>query len=456
MIKQHIKSFKPVQSHYSQRKAPKKVFLPETLNAARMHEMFVNENQLRVSYNTYLEVFNKFNIGFGLPKSDTCGTCDAMKANPTSSEEYYMHLSEAQMWYDFRSTIKKRSKKRRSKIQAISFDYMKNLPLPHIRTNIVYYTRQLWYYVFGIHDFTTDAGTMYCYHEGEAKKGCCDVTSMLFHYLKSFKNEKKDELYLFSDGCPGQNKNHCMIYFSYMLVHVFRLYKSITHAFPIRGHSFLDNDTDFSNISKRVRLETIQTIEEWNHVIEAARKKPSFEVVHPETSDFHDMLSALQPYFLKTAKPALKLREIKMYRIRESTADIEVKYQYDEKKWSTCTIRNRKKLPDELDLKLMYEEPISVRGSKITDLKKLLPFVKRENHPFYNDLISKYEEECRIQAEKLAAAKAAAKAAAESSETAKSPENTEAVLATNDDSESEYEMLSVEEFYSDNSSGDEM
>lgn len=59
---------------------------------------------------------------------------------------------------------------------------MQNLPMPHIKTGDVFYARQMWYYVFGIHDLADDSASAYVYPETVGKKGASDVTSLILHY----------------------------------------------------------------------------------------------------------------------------------------------------------------------------------------------------------------------------------------------------------------------------------
>lgn len=151
---------------------------------------------------------------------------------------------------------------------------MQNLPLPHIRTNEVFYSIQMWYFVFGVHNEGNDAATMYCYDETVAKKGQNDVASLLFHFLRNHDLTTKN-LILLSDGCAGQNKNYALMRFLYMLVHCLRMFQSIIHIFPVRGHSFLSNDRDFSLIEKHKKTVTVEVPAEWNEIIQEARVKPS-------------------------------------------------------------------------------------------------------------------------------------------------------------------------------------
>nr|CAI5840936.1 unnamed protein product [Callosobruchus analis] len=117
---------------------------------------------------------------------------------------------------------------------VIRFDFMQNPPLPHIRHNLTFRCRQLWYYAFGVHNLADDKASMYVYTENIAKKCQNEVTSMLFQYFARVLDITSPDLIIFSDGCPGQNKNYVMIHFLYILVHCFKLFESITYIFPMR------------------------------------------------------------------------------------------------------------------------------------------------------------------------------------------------------------------------------
>ena len=230
LIMSHISSFKPRQSHYSIRRNPhKKKYLPETLSVKEMHNMFLELYQIQVAYHTYWHIFTEnFKISFGLPRSDTCTLCDTLKQQIESCNcnedkvklmnQKQIHISKAEAFYNLKRSYKERA--RRGIATVITFDYMQNLPVPHLRSNVIYYSRQLWHYCFGVHDLSNDEVTMFTYHEGIGNKGQNEVTSLLLGYLKG-KNCLKNELIVISDGCLGQNKNFCMVYFLYMLVHCF-------------------------------------------------------------------------------------------------------------------------------------------------------------------------------------------------------------------------------------------
>nr|CAI5861190.1 unnamed protein product [Callosobruchus analis] len=174
-IEEHIKSYKPRQSHYSLRQTPI----------------------------------------FGLPRTDTCSTFDSLiqkiaaadsdQLKTSLNAEKELYLRKAQAFYDLNRKWKENA--RRGEAMIICFDFMQNLPLSHVRDNLAFGCRQLWYYVFGIHNLKDDGASMYVYDESIGKKGQNEVTSLLFHYLTKGLDVTSRHLVLFSDGCPGQNKN---------------------------------------------------------------------------------------------------------------------------------------------------------------------------------------------------------------------------------------------------------
>nr|CAI5821172.1 unnamed protein product [Callosobruchus analis] len=205
-----------------------------------MYKMFLDEYKINVSYKVYWSIFHsKFNIKFGLSRRDTCSICDSLRLKEAAAEnenlksttaaERELHLRKAQAFYDLNKswTVKAQS----GQAMVICFDFMQNLPLPHIRDNLAFRCRQLWHYVFGVHNLADDKASMYGYTENIAKKGQNEVTSMLFHYFTRVLDITSPDLIIFSDGCPGQNKNYKMIHFLYILVHCFKLFENITYIF---------------------------------------------------------------------------------------------------------------------------------------------------------------------------------------------------------------------------------
>ena len=78
-----------------------------------------------------------------------------------------------------------------------------------------------------------------------------EVVSCLDHYLTTTLHDV-DSLMLFSDSCPGQNKNSIVMHYLFSLVRMGK-FKLIRHFFPLRGHSFLPCDRDFAKTETKKR-----------------------------------------------------------------------------------------------------------------------------------------------------------------------------------------------------------
>lgn len=329
----HIASFKGRQSHYSLNKT-RKIYLPESLNIKKMYELYLAGNHPYVSYEYYRKIFaTKFNLGFGYPRSDTCSVCDRYQAElklinsklqqiTVDGEckikllenlrkldlENQVHKKKAQTFYDRKKIARVDSSKRADK-ETITMDYQKNLSLPNIATNDVYYRRQLSFYMFNIHILSSGHSVFYCYSEEMGSKGADEVTSMLNHFIFFVLDSQVKHLEIFCDSCSGQNKNYLVIKFCHYVVSFVKRLESIKITFPIRGHSYMECDRNMSLINQKSPCEVP---EDWVNVIQNARVKPSpFQVFSVDYPFFRDWNSFLAPHYMKKNPIATRpVREI--------------------------------------------------------------------------------------------------------------------------------------------------
>lgn len=230
-----------------------------------------------------------FNISFGYPRTDTCSTCDQYLSkikcleNELSSKtvadeqkhlnteirnlttENRVHKARAQEFYNRKKKSKFASRKDKSQ-ESICMDFGKNFPLPNISTNDVYYKRQLSVYLFNIHTLSTSESVFYVYPETIGKKGRDDVCSLLFHFLHNQLDSQVRKLEIFCDSCGGQNKNYSVFRF----LHQRQDYVKVT--FPIRGHSYMENDKNMGIINTKAKVEIL---EELCELVHSSRCKPS-------------------------------------------------------------------------------------------------------------------------------------------------------------------------------------
>lgn len=328
-VLQHIGSFKGRASHYSFEKT-KKIYLSEELNLAKMHHLYKEAYpQYPISYEKYRIIFNtKFNISFGYPRSDTCSICDeylakikVLEKRVQSNETNTRKVEDEKKWLQIENDVHKkkaetfytRKREAREKSQtsnlyeAICVDFQKNLPLPNISTNDVYYKRQLSMYTFNIHILSTGRSIFFMYPQTVAKKGADEVVSMLHSFITTVLDPRVRHLDIFCDSCPGQNKNYTVFRYVHYAVHQLGRLDSIKITFPIRGHSYLECDRNMGLINQKIRAEVPS---HWYDVFRGARVKPSpFEVIEVEQDLIRSWTSFLQTYYKK--KCPLATRDVK-------------------------------------------------------------------------------------------------------------------------------------------------
>ena len=134
---------------------------------------------------SYHKVFNsEFNLRFRVRRSDTCTTCDrlnlALKSDPGDTvahqqltdhqdkvDKGYQNMRgdknvAVDSWSSYTCSLRTAAYCSKDAVDMVSFDFMQNLPTPNLTHNdVLKYKRQLWIYVFGIHDMVVDRGYMY-------------------------------------------------------------------------------------------------------------------------------------------------------------------------------------------------------------------------------------------------------------------------------------------------------
>lgn len=240
----------------------------------------------------------EYNIGFKLPKSDTCKMCDetnikiqaAIQNNDDKEAEQLTiilneHKDSAAAMQDLLKSETEYSIQHMHTKLVISFDLQQVLPIPKLTSGPAFYCSKVGLYNLGIHDCTTGRGHMFVWTENVAKRGADEVASVLLKYLNT--KTDVDDLVVFTDNCPGQNKNWLVMSLWMQLVKEGR-FKTITHHFLVSGHTHLPSDRDFALIEKRHKKYSpqIYSPEGWHNVIKEANKKTPFVVTVMEQADF--------------------------------------------------------------------------------------------------------------------------------------------------------------------------
>lgn len=411
----HIQSLKGRHAHYSLHDS-KRLYLPEELNIKKLHDMYSELNpKNHVSYETYRTIFNtKFNISFGYPRTDTCSSCDEFKAKLNSLEadlaathgiaqrklilksikkiqvENDLHKRRADTFYRKKREVRKESQKSLAH-EGICMDFQKNLKLPNISTNDVYYKRQLSYYLFNIHILSNSKSVFYVYDETTAKKGSDEVSSMLYDFIMFHLPNTVRHLTIFCDSCGGQNKNYNVFRFLYYMVHQRKLLDTVNVIFPVRGHSYMECDRNMALVNQR---HLAQIPKDWTQHLRTIRQKPSPFVV--EECD-QDIFRNWSDFFKSAFKPKCPFasRPIKELKIEQDQAHLIFYRDTYNGAFTSCVItlprgkRNiTKLLPGEFEFpSKLYYDRIPIPLPKFKDLQVLKRFCESpEAQKYYEQL----------------------------------------------------------------------
>lgn len=126
----------------------------------------------------YRRIFStEYNIGFKLPKSDTCATCDKLKidiASNVNNDDILKKLKIEQEFHQRRAdamqnSLKEATENADSDVQVISFDLQLVFPTPLLTVGPAFYLRKAWTYNLGIFSYskrvliTLLINLMFCY-----------------------------------------------------------------------------------------------------------------------------------------------------------------------------------------------------------------------------------------------------------------------------------------------------
>lgn len=300
-------------------------YLDAKLNVKVLFELFVKkypELENIVKYEFFLKYFNEnYSLKFGRPQGDVCSECERLgtrlrdkslndNAKRVCAAELMVHKRRAKKFYSNLQEVQALSKDH-PEILGITFDFMQNLPFPVLPVQEIFYYRQLWVYSFEIHNLRTGASHFYMYHEGQALKGPNEGCTCLNDYniivqtgniITSHIPQEVEELHIFSDACPGQNKNNTMVRFL-MTLQISRRFKKNYHHFPIRGHSFLPCDRDFGSAKRFIRkCDRIYVPDGYEAMIKNSRKNTPFTIHNISNNDIINFKNWWPTFHKKTCR----------------------------------------------------------------------------------------------------------------------------------------------------------
>jgi hypothetical protein len=152
VIRNHIRSFPTVPSHYCRRDSRRGYLGPELESIAQMHRLYQEKCKAEAKpyYGiwSYEKIFHEFNLGFFQPKTDQCPTCCAYEnAGPMQQAEmeteYAAHLKRKDSARLHKKMDKEFAAKSPEFFRCFTFDLQNVLSCPRTKNGLMFYKRKL-------------------------------------------------------------------------------------------------------------------------------------------------------------------------------------------------------------------------------------------------------------------------------------------------------------------------
>lgn len=399
-VQEHLKSLPSYESHYC-RKETNKRYLPPHFTLIRIYEKYCETTDSPVSYSIYAKKFHELNYRIKNPRKDTCQKCDLLKMKLKYAENEVTkteisklqedHHTEAGLAYETKKSDKIRAKSDPS-LTVLSFDLQQCLPTPSLETSVAFYKRQLWTFNLTVHNMKDDQATCYVWYETIAKRGANEIGSCLFKAIMNLDSNIKHVI-LYSDCCPGQNKNSPFLAMCLSLMHENHI-ETLDHKFMVSGHSRMECDSDHAQIEKLKKRYSapISHPHDWFQLIRLAGKKHPFQVVEMGQPDFLDYATLLKTeiHLKKNNEAGEKFvwHDVKWLRYTKSEP-YKVFYKTsleNDDQFGIMDMLRRGKHNPSLRPSTCYSAPLPISIEKKRDILSLLPYIAPTFHEFYRNL----------------------------------------------------------------------
>ena len=354
-----------------------------------------------VSSDKYRRIFcSDFNIGFKLPKSDTCKLCDEhqIRLSELRSSEKEEEVKEVELLHKVHILKAEELRKTLSNVvevanntdtHVIAMDLQQALPTPLLSAGPAFYKRKIWTFNFGVHDCIEQSGFMFVWNEVIGKRGSDEIGSCILKYIKS-RNIKNRNLVIFSDNCPGQNKNWTIAALWHHLV-LTNAFDSVEHKFLLPGHSHLPCDRDFGRIEKfrRLHYQNVYSTEEWCEVIAKSNKKKPYVVTLLTQEDILPITNYITEIAKKTVcdggKPLNFSQAVSMKFVASQPHKMFLKHAVHGE-FIEVSLKKRGRISQVGHLNQKYRRALGLNPCKVKDAQELLKFIPPIYHSFYMQL----------------------------------------------------------------------
>lgn len=128
------------------------------------------------------------------------------------------HLDEAERIYAEKRADKQKAQQTEN-MCVISVDMQKCLPPPCLKNSQSFYKRKLWTLNETIYDSTQTKGYAFMWNEADGARGANEVVSCIARFLREYMDAPLERVIIWSNNCPGQNRNVIVILAYWYIVH---------------------------------------------------------------------------------------------------------------------------------------------------------------------------------------------------------------------------------------------
>lgn len=202
-------------------------------------------------------------------------------------EKYDKHIEEKRIFREERKKCKAMSIEAPDSLQCATFDLQQVITLPITNESAVFYKRRLSTYNFTIYDMTSKDCHCFTWHEAQSKRGASEISTALNIFLKSSDAKGLKCVYLFADGCSGQNRNlivaACLMYTINQATNL----EEITLQFSVPNHGQSEGDSAHSAITYAMKKAgDVFVPSQLIPIFKLARRSKPYEVMVLSHADF--------------------------------------------------------------------------------------------------------------------------------------------------------------------------
>ncbi|KAL4702966.1 hypothetical protein ACJJTC_008744 [Scirpophaga incertulas] len=394
-IDSFIELFHPTTSHYRLEHAPNRRYLPSGLTLSRMFIFLKSHLQRKglnsCSWATFHKRIKLKNISTQLPMQDKCSKCEAhdtahpklpreenipdhvcLECNCEVCGQYPQHIINKKVSRDHMNMDNLEAEKEDSKIGLFTVDMQKCITMPQLYNKEFFFSRKLNLFneTFAGIGKGNKASTTMLWHEGESGRKAFDVATAYILFLKKYCRDYKTVI-LYADNCNAQNKNKILYSALLRLINdcsTDTLIIKIEYLEP--GHTYMSADSVHGSITNKLnRSGNLYDLNDYVLAISTSRKNLTTHV-----HDHNDVM--LFKNELKSAFPRnYNILSFKIVEFRRGEPKLFVKTNYQDDDFK------------ELDVLTKIFKKQILSTMKKNDLLKLLQFMPKSRHQFFENLI---------------------------------------------------------------------